>query len=67
MQKSIVIHNCTIMKGKANMKDGNIEAGNPCPFLSECNFKTGICPTKEHPRNKDFSCAAARLFSIKKK
>lgn len=47
--------------------DGNIPAGKECPFLEGCNFKTGVCPTKENPRVKDFSCAAARLHNIAKK
>ena len=50
--------------------DGNIPAGKACPFLSECNFKEhrlARCPTTEAPKQVDYSCAAARLFSLTKK
>ena len=44
---------------------GLIPAGQPCPFLSKCNFKVHTCPGvdgKMKPNN--FSCAAARLHSM---
>lgn len=49
------------------LKDGNIPAGNACPFLSECGLKFDRCPTSDKPKQVDFSCAAARLFSLTKK
>lgn len=47
--------------------DGNIPAGKPCPFLDECGLRFDRCPTPDKPKEVDFSCAAARLFSLTKK
>lgn len=41
--------------------DGKIPKGNPCPFYSRCKMKTGNCPTQEHPKEVNFSCALARV------
>lgn len=43
--------------------DGNIPAGQVCPFLEKCAMKFDRCPTKESLKPVDFSCAAARGFS----
>lgn len=44
--------------------DGLIPAGKPCPWALQCRMRMDRCPTKEKLREVDFSCAAARLFSI---
>lgn len=43
---------------------GLIPAGKPCPFLDRCKFRVHSCPTEEKPKVNNFSCAAARAFSI---
>jgi hypothetical protein len=41
--------------------NGNIPAGQPCPFANTCHFKFERCPTEDNVKMVDFSCAAARL------
>lgn len=56
----------------SKLKDGNIPAGQPCPFLKDCSFKTANCPgytlpgLSKYPRlnPKDYSCAAARAWDM---
>lgn len=43
--------------------DGCIPAGKTCPFLKDCGFKFEACPTPANLKDKDFSCAAARLHT----
>src|SRR5574337_1071249 len=43
---------------------GLIPAGSTCPFLDRCKFRVHNCPTAEKPKANNFSCAAARAFSI---
>lgn len=44
--------------------NGDIPKGKACPFLNKCGFKVERCPTKENPKNCDYSCAAARAWSL---
>jgi hypothetical protein len=44
--------------------DGDIPAGKPCPFADECGFRTERCPTEESRHAWEFSCGAARAFSM---
>ena len=43
--------------------DGFIPIGNACPFVTECELSTPFCPNGSN-KNNDFSCAAARAFSL---
>ena len=43
--------------------DGNIPAGNPCPFIKGCNMKIERCPGVGPVKSVDYSCALARLNS----
>lgn len=43
--------------------DGLIPVGKPCPFTLECELSTPFCPNGSN-KNNDFSCAAARAFSL---
>ena len=43
--------------------DGLIPVGKACPFTSECELSTPFCPNGSN-KNNDFSCAAARAFSL---
>lgn len=40
---------------------GNIPAGQPCPFENTCKMRVERCPTSHNLKDIDFSCAAARL------
>lgn len=44
--------------------NGLIPKGKPCPFKKECALSNERCPTKDNLKEVDFSCAAARAFSI---
>lgn len=45
--------------------NGLIPAGAPCPFEDECPMLVqGRCPTKGNLREVNYSCAAARLWSL---
>lgn len=48
----------------SKLKLGLIPQGEPCPFLSDCGLRIGRCPTKEQPKQVDYSCAAARLWDL---
>jgi hypothetical protein len=43
---------------------GRIPPKTPCPFHKECGRKTDNCPSKQRTKENEFSCAAARLFSL---
>ena len=43
--------------------DGLIPVGKACPFTLECELGTPFCPNGSN-KNNDFSCAAARAFSL---
>lgn len=43
--------------------DGNIPAGQPCPWWSKCSMKVERCPSEKNPKKVDYSCALARLNS----
>ena len=43
--------------------DGLIPIGTACPFTLECELSTPFCPNGSN-KNNDFSCAAARAFSL---
>jgi len=45
---------------------GRIPAGNPCPFLAECQWKVEGCPTPSNLKPGPYSCAAARMHSTVK-
>jgi hypothetical protein len=47
--------------------DGNIPAGQACPFAGECNRIMERCPTEDNLKAVAFSCALARLNSLIKK
>lgn len=44
--------------------DGNIPAGQACPFVDNCTMKKDICPTKEKVNENPISCGAARIHSL---
>jgi len=46
--------------------NGNIPAGNECPFLKECEMLTDNCPSvaRGNIRKHSFSCACARAFAL---
>ena len=44
--------------------NGNIPAGQPCPFAAECGRKNEHCPVPGKVKPNDFSCALARLNSL---
>jgi len=45
--------------------NGKIPAGSCCPFLDTCKLKiVNRCPSKTHQPPGEYSCAAARLWSI---
>ena len=46
---------------------GDIPAGQPCPFLSECNLRMDRCPSPENLLPHGFSCGCARAISITKR
>ncbi len=46
--------------------DGNIPAGNACPFAGNCTMQNERCPTDGNTKPNDYSCGAARLHSIYK-
>jgi len=47
--------------------DGDIPAGRPCPFLSECGLRMDRCPSPTNLKLHGFSCGCARAFSITKR
>jgi hypothetical protein len=47
--------------------DGNIPAGQSCPFAGECKLIMERCPTEDNLKTVAFSCALARLNSLIKK
>lgn len=49
------------------LEDGNIPAGQPCPFWESCKMRTDNCPSQSQPKPRAFSCALARLNSMIKK
>jgi hypothetical protein len=51
---------------KEILENGNIRAGESCPFIENCTWKNENCPSKENNniREKPFSCAIARWFVI---
>lgn len=51
----------------SKLVDGNIPAGTPCPFQHICPMKFERCPTDEHLKKGDFSCASARAYDTSKK
>jgi hypothetical protein len=44
--------------------DGNIPAGQPCPFIGQCTMKNERCPTEGNVKPCAYSCALARLHSV---
>lgn len=44
--------------------DGNIPAGQSCPFVERCSARTTRCPVDNDTLPWPFSCAAARAHSI---
>lgn len=44
--------------------DGNIPAGQACPFAGECTMKNERCPTEGNVKRCAYSCALARLHSV---
>jgi hypothetical protein len=44
--------------------DGNIPAGQACPFVGECVMKNERCPTEGNVKQCAYSCALARLHSV---
>jgi hypothetical protein len=44
--------------------NGNIPKGTACPFIADCGLSTSNCPTKDKTKDCDFSCAAARAWSL---
>lgn len=44
------------------LTNGNIPAGQPCPFEARCFLKNDKCPLIEKLKTNDFSCAAARMY-----
>lgn len=62
-----VSYRITKMTNKKNiLTDGNIRAGEECPFWANCKLRTTNCPSVENNnlREHPFSCGAARLFVI---
>lgn len=49
---------------KSLLVDGNIPAGQPCPFIDQCSLKNEGCPTKEAVKLGMYSCAAARFMDM---
>ena len=43
---------------------GRIPAGQPCNFYKICDVRMDRCPRAEKLSKRNFSCAAARLFSL---
>lgn len=51
-------------RNKHGLVNGLIPKGKPCPFKKQCALSNERCPTKDNPKEVDFSCAAARAFSM---
>lgn len=46
------------------LSNGSIPAKTICPFLKECGLKTEECPSETSLKEKPYSCAAARAWSM---
>lgn len=44
--------------------DGNIPAGEPCPWHDRCAICWAACPTPNNLKEVDYSCGAARSFDL---
>ncbi len=52
------------MSNSNDLKNGNIPANQPCPYLDRCKFKVHTCPGVDgKTKPNEFSCAAARLHA----
>jgi hypothetical protein len=51
-------------ENSSGLVDGMIPKGTGCPYIKLCVYKIDKCPTNDFPRERDFSCGAARLFKI---
>lgn len=45
-------------------ENGNIPAGQACPFLLVCEMRCGRCPDTLIAKARPYSCAAARAHSL---
>lgn len=59
---------CLSFLNKNGLANGKVPPNKECPFWNECKCRDENCPSVENNnlRDRPFSCAAARAFSMMK-